>query len=194
MQIVFSIPQIALQANEQPEAAFVVSLLGSLVGQCVQLFICIGMAKIALKLARRQRAEFADLFSGGPIFLPVLGLYILLVLAVGFGFFLLIIPGIILLLMLWPAYYLVVDQKAGVIESFSLATKVAQGNWGTAFLLWLLSVGIMIVGVLALCIGVIFAAPLVTMLWAVAYLMMSGQIPVQPAYAQYGAQQPPQKW
>lgn len=194
LSIVFTIPQMALQANDQNEAAVVVNLLGSLLGQCVQIFLGIGIARIALKLARRQRAEFSDLFSGGPLFLPVLGVSILIGLAVFFGMVLLIIPGIILALMLWPAYYLVVDQKTGVIESFSLANKVTQGNWGTAFLLWVLSVGIMILGILALCIGVIFAAPLVTMLWAVAYLMMSGQIPVQPAYAQHGAQPAPQQW
>jgi phage FluMu protein Com len=194
IQIVFTIPQMALQANDQAEAAIAVSLLGSLLNQGIQLFLGIGMARIALKLARRQRAEFTDLFSGGPLFLPVLGAYILFNVALTVGLLLLIVPGIILALMLWPYYMLIVDQKAGVIESFSLASQVTKNNWGTAFLLAILSIGIFIVGVIALCIGVIFAVPLILMLWTVAYLMMSGQIPVQPAYAQYGAQPVPQKW
>ena len=79
--------------------------------------------------------------------------------------------------------------------SFSVAARVTQGNWGTAFLLALMSMGIMILGCLALCIGFIFAAPLVTMLFTVAYLMMAGQIPVQPAYGQPGQfGQPAPKW
>jgi len=36
----------------------------------------------------------------------------------------------------------------------------------------------MLIGFFALCVGIIFAAPLVTVVWATAYLMMSGQIPV----------------
>ena len=55
----------------------------------------------------------------------------------------------------------------------------------------------MILGFLALCIGLLFAAPLVTLLWVVAYLMMSGQISQQPygqlQLGQYGQTAPP-KW
>jgi hypothetical protein len=48
--------------------------------------------------------------------------------------------------------------------------------WDTTFEIWLASIGIILLALLALCIGVLFAAPLVSMMWAVAYLMMSGQI------------------
>ena len=37
-----------------------------------------------------------------------------------------------------------------------------------------------LIGCFALCIGILFAAPLVSLLWAVAYLMMAGQISTQP--------------
>jgi uncharacterized membrane protein len=76
----------------------------------------------------------------------------------------------------------VVDQKSGVIESFSVAMRVTEGNWGTAFVLGLLSFGIALLGCMALCIGLLFAAPLITMIWAIAYLMMSGQLAVQHGY------------
>jgi hypothetical protein len=52
-------------------------------------------------------------------------------------------------------------------------------------ILWLVSVGIIIVGLLAFCVGIILAAPLVSVLWATAYLMMSGQLPPQPQYVKY---------
>ena len=195
ISFLFMIPQIALEQNGEREAAQIVNGLGAIVSNVVQIFLGIGQAQIALKMARRQPAQYTDLFGGGPLFLPVLGASILGGIAFGLGFLLLIIPGVILLLMWWPYYYLVVDRKAGVIESFSVAAKVTQGNWGTAFLLWLTSVGIIFLGCLALCIGALFAASLVTMLFAVAYLMMSGQIPVQPAYGQLGQfGQPAPKW
>jgi phage FluMu protein Com len=182
----FGFVQAMLEQNREPEAAFAVGSIGNIVSNLVQLFLGIGQAQIALKLARRQPAAIADLFGGGPLFLPVLGASILGGIMFALGFLLLIIPGIILLLMFWPFYYLVVDQKTGVVESFSVASSVTQGNWGTAFLLWLVSVAVMILGCMALCIGVIFAAPLVTMFWAIAYLMMSGQISTDPLSEAYG--------
>ena len=57
---------------------------------------------------------------------------------------------------------------------------ITEGNLGTTFLLSLVGAGISILGWMACCIGIIFAIPLVQMLWVVGYLMMSGQIPLQP--------------
>lgn len=195
ISFLFMIPQFALEQNGEREAAQIVNGLGAIVSNVVQIFLGIGQAQIALKLARRQPAQYTDLFGGGPLFLPVLGGAILFGIAYIIGLLLLIIPGIIVALMWWPYNLLIVDRKTGVIESFSVAARVTQGNWGTAFLLALMSMGIMILGCLALCIGFIFAAPLVTMLFTVAYLMMAGQIPVQPAYGQPGQfGQPAPKW
>ena len=192
--------EFALRENDAPEAAIAVSLLNSALGVVIQTFLGIGQTQIMLKLVRRQPAEFSELFSGGPMFLPMLGFNILYGLAIGLGFVLLIVPGIILLLMWWPAYYLVLERKAGVIESFSVVTTVTQNNWGTAFVMALLSFGIMVLGCLALCIGVLFAAPLVSVMWATAYLMMSGQLSPygqlagQAMPGQFAAQPMPGKW
>jgi hypothetical protein len=87
--------------------------------------------------------------------------------------------------MFWPFYWIVVDDKAPALESFSVARMITSENMGTTALLWLSSVGFIILGLLALCIGVLFAAALVSVMWSTAYLMMSGQISTQPA-AQLG--------
>ncbi len=186
----FAIPQFALEQNNEHEMAQLIAILGNIISNLVQIFLGIGEAQIVLKLARRQPAQFTDLFGGGSVFLPVLGGAILMGLAVGFGLLLLIVPGVILALMWWPTYYLLVEKKTGVFESFSVAAKISQGNWGNAFLLWLLSIGILLLGCLALCIGLLFAAPLVALLWGTAYLMMSGQLPIQPSYSKPSFTQP----
>ena len=54
-----------------------------------------------------------------------------------------------------------------------------------------MSIGISIVGCLAVCIGILFAAPLVSMMFAVAYLMMSGQLAPYGAYPTYPVAQQP---
>jgi uncharacterized membrane protein len=174
-----------LESGDVPEAAAGVAIVGNLISNLIQIFLGIGQAQIALKLARGQHASFGDLFNGGGRFLPVLGSSIIAGIALTVGVMLCIIPGIIMALMFWPFYWLVVDEKAPALESFSVAYMLTQRNLGTTFLLWLLSVGIMIVGVLALCVGIVAAAPLVTMLWASAYLMMSGQLSSYPTYGKY---------
>jgi uncharacterized membrane protein len=170
--------QVVLDQNDQHEASVAVAILGNLLSYAVQTFLGIGQAIIGLKLARQQPASFSDLFAGGSRFLPVLAVMLLGTVALLFGFALCIVPGIILALMFWPCYYLAVDGKTSVLDSFSVAYTVTEGNYLTAFLLWLLTIAVMILGFLALCIGVLFAIPLVTVLWTTAYLMMSGQIPV----------------
>ena len=96
------------------------------------------------------------------------------------GFIALIIPGILLVLFYWPFYYLVVDGKAKAMQSFSMAKPIAKLNVGTAVVLWLASIGIMIAGILAMCVGFLFAAPLVSLIGGAAYLMMSGQLSRKP--------------
>ncbi|MCY2982053.1 MAG: hypothetical protein NTY15_00255 [Planctomycetota bacterium] len=80
------------------------------------------------------------------------------------------------MLLYWPAYFLVVDQKKPVMESFSLARTITQGNEMTSFLIALLNFGIMMVGFIALCFGIIPAYPLAMLLFPCAYLVMSGQL------------------
>jgi hypothetical protein len=188
LSFIVQMAQFAIaQNNNAQEVAVGVGVVGGLLNNAVQFYLSIGQTQIALKLVRRQPAEFTDLFGGGAVFLPALGTGLLMGIAVFVGLLLLIVPGVLLALMWWPTYYLVVDQKTRVIEAFTVASSITKGNWGTAFLLWLLSIAIMFAGLLALCIGVIFAAPLVTVLFTTAYLMMAGQLSVYPQQPQYPA-------
>jgi hypothetical protein len=181
MAFVLGIMQGLFEQNNQQGAAITLAVLGNLSAQLLQLYLGIGQTQITLKAARRQPVQFADLFQGGPRFLPVLGVGVLAMLALMAGFALCIVPGVILALMFWPFYWIVVDDKAPALESFSVARMITSENLGTTSLLWLTSVGFIILGLLALCVGIFFAAALVSMMWSTAYLMMSGQISTQPA-------------
>jgi uncharacterized membrane protein len=173
-----------LTRQGERELAMAVGGAAGVFDSLIQIYLGIGEVQLILKLLRGEPATIGDLFGGGPRFAPVLGASILGGLMFFFGFLLCVVPGIILALMFWPFYYLVIEGKTGVLESFSVASTITQGNKGTTFILWLASFGIMIVGVLALFIGILFAAPLVSVVWATAYLMMSGQLSTQPMYVQ----------
>lgn len=164
----------------QPEMGGLLALLFSPVQMVVNVFLGVGQALIALKLLRGQPAQFSDLFSGGPLFLPVLGASLLAGLAVMIGFAACIVPGLLLCLFFWPFYWLVVDQKTGVLDSFKVALTIAKVNVGTTVIIWLASMGIIIMGLIALVIGLLFAIPLVGLIAATAYLMMAGLLSPRP--------------
>lgn len=167
------------------EARFAVSSLATLAGWVVHVYLGVGFTRLMLRLARRQPADIGTLFDGGARLLPAMGVSVLFGLLVFAGCLMLIIPGIIFALMWWPCVYLVIDGQAALMESFSLARKITDGNWGTAFVIWLLGAVVVLAGLAACCIGVLFTSSLAGMLWVVAYLMMSGQIAAEPPAKPY---------
>jgi uncharacterized membrane protein len=168
--------ETAFEQQGHEEVGLIVGLGISFTSSLVQIFLGIGQTQIVLKLLRREPADFAELFGGGPLFLQVLGASILAGIALVIGFVALIIPGIVLAILFWPFYWLIVDEKSKVIQSFGMAVQLGQANVGTTIVLWLASFGIIVLGLMACCVGLLFAAPLVTVIWGAAYLMMSGQL------------------
>ena len=71
--------------------------------------------------------------------------------------------------------YIIVDREVGPIESLRLSNQITSGNKGAVFLLYLSTIGIGLLGIIALCVGVFFAQGFLTLMFAVAYLAMSGQ-------------------
>ncbi|MEO8498367.1 MAG: hypothetical protein ABI614_25170, partial [Planctomycetota bacterium] len=178
-----NVVQLVFQQQGEEALAGVFGVTIWILNIVVQQFLGIGQAHIALKLLRRQRAEFGELFGGGSLFPRLLGAGILAILAMMFGFAACIIPGFLLMIFFWPFYWLIVDRKARAIESFGMARPIAKANVGTAIVLYFATAGIMLAGFLALCVGVLFAAPLVSLIWGTAYLMMSGQLATRPQYS-----------
>ena len=144
-------------------------------GIAVQLYMTLGLNILLLNVVRGQGAEIGDLFKGGPYFLRMLGSSFLFGLAVGVGTLLCIVPGIIVALMFWPYAYLLVDKDPPGIDCLSRAKEITENNWGAVFLIALASFGINMLGLAACCVGLIFTAPLTSLMMAVAYCRMTGQ-------------------
>lgn len=177
-----------------PELAFL-GIGVNILAYLVTIFLGIGQAQIMLSMARNQPANFGQLFGGGSRFLPVFGgllvafvVYFALAMVIAVpavmlgnaAIFLVMISSVVLMIgisiVMWPFYWLIVDNRAGVIESFGVALDMGKRNIGTTLVIWLASVGIMMLGFAACLVGMLFAAPLVGMMYAVGYLAMSGQI------------------
>ena len=183
--IVQNIAVFALAQEIGFDAAQGVGFLIAIVGNLIQIFLSIGQAQIVLKLLRGQPAEFAELFGGGSLFFRALGASIVALLAILVGFLSLIIRSFIMMLLCWSFFYFIVDRKAKAMESFSKAYEIGKLNIGTTFVLGIASMGISIAGMLACGVGILLAGPLVSAIAGTAYLMMSGQIGVQPKHQQY---------
>ncbi|MEE8451449.1 MAG: hypothetical protein V3R99_06015 [Thermoguttaceae bacterium] len=151
-------------------------LLGYVILNLITLWITLGQALYFLKIARGQPANLSDLFAGGPYYVRALFAGILGGILIGFGYALLIIPGIILALMFSQYKLLIVDRNVGIIDSLSISKDLMVGNKLTLFLILLVAgvVGSMIV-LLTCFTGLLVVGPFMMLLFPVTYLAITGQ-------------------
>jgi hypothetical protein len=184
---------VAGAMNDSPVKA-ILQLLNSV----VSIFFSAGMFIYLINLASGRDAKMGDLFSAGPILLPIIGASILF----GLAMFGAIIPGL-LFLFLGPIgmiftfiyglvvyvliitrfsqfYYLLIDREVGIVESLSLSNKLMKGH-EIQFLGLCLVLGVMnVAGALALGIGLFITIPLSLLCAAVYYLGVTGQPVADP--------------
>jgi hypothetical protein len=159
--------------------------------QIPSAFLTAGLLKIHLSVARGQAPNFADLFGGGPRFLAMLGAQLLVMLAVFVGFICLIVPGIYLSLALSQTRYFVVDRGMNPIEAMKASMEATKGQKGDLFVYGLLAFLVVCAGLLACCVGVIVAAPVVQIGFAIIYTRLTGTAGTPSAPGGFG---PPGGW
>jgi phage FluMu protein Com len=151
-----------------PSIAFALSI--------VQFWLLLGLLTYLLKVARGEPASFSDVFTGGPVLLPALGVGILLFVVVVIGFLLFCIPGFVVLTMFLPAILILIDQHVGVIDSLKMAKQATTGNKLTLFgMISMVGMGGLLFSLLTCLLGTFFAAPFIHLLFCVSYLAMTGQ-------------------
>lgn len=176
-QIIAGVPAqiVQLSGHSNPQELSAAGVIGQLISTIIGVFFLGGLTKIYLAAAQGIEPQFGDMFTGGSVFLPLLGASFLMGFAVAFGFVMLLVPGIILWLGFSMAQYYVVDAKMGAIESIKRSWEVTTGHKGALFVLGMACVGIMLVGFAACCLGVLAAAPIIQVAWATVYLRITGR-------------------
>jgi DNA-directed RNA polymerase subunit RPC12/RpoP len=140
-----------------------------------QWFVTCGLNRMLLNISRGDQAAIGDIFSGGKYLWRMAGATILFGLMAFLGFVCLIIPGIIISLMFWAYSYVLVDEDPPGIDCLWRAKDYSSGNLGAIFVLGLAAFAINLLGFCALFVGLVFTAPLTSLMFAVAYCKMSGQ-------------------
>lgn len=144
---------IAMKGLDIPETMFLLVTLLLSVGfflalTVVSSFFQIGAQSILLQIARGQRPQINQIFSGGPflwrMFICSTWFWIMIMV----GYLCLVIPATIVALMHWPYSYVLIDRDLPGLHSVSEARKITKGN-----LLSLLQVSLPLVGVAFIGVG-----------------------------------------
>jgi hypothetical protein len=174
-------------------------------GYVVQFWLNVGTNIALLKIARGEEVAFEDVFTGGryvlttilaslastvcvagPMLLAFVGVMILVptiqqdrsVLSVLLAIFVVGVLGVIavyLSVRLSQFSYVVIDRNAGVFDSLRISWYLTKNQVPTMILVYLLGFTIIVAGFLAVCVGLIFAIPLASLLLAVTYVALAGQ-------------------
>ena len=150
------------------------SILGTVVS--IGLGTLISMGATAFYLAAHDRPDSVELSAlwHPRLFWKYLGTYILLVLAIGLGLVLLIVPGIILGLMFMFATFIVIERELGPID-LSESHRITRGHKWPLFGFVLLLLLINLLGVLALVVGLLVSIPVSTLAFTHAYRVLGGK-------------------
>ena len=173
------LPSILLVARVvEPNSAeyWIIYAICMVVAITIGTFFQVGQLRIFLTAVRGGRPELGTLLSGGDRFLPLLGMTLLVTLGIAVGYVFLIVPGIILALGLSLSAFYCVDAGLGPIEAMKASWQATRGHKGKIFLFGLMAFLIAIVGLLACCIGVYAATPVIWMAFAIVYIRLSGYV------------------
>ena len=138
----------------------------------INLFLMIGLFRILLNIASGKEATVAMLFSGGRLVPRMILALILFHIVTLLGFILFIVPGVYLWLRYGYFMIAMVDRNLGVWQSFKYSSDLTTNNRLNILILWLLIFGVTIAGFLALCVGIFFATPVVSLAYVIAYRWM----------------------
>lgn len=108
-----------------------------------------GQFSFFLKISRNQKVDVNELWSKTNMYLPYLGVSILVGIIVGIGTLLLIIPGIILTLGYSQVYYIMLDdEKIGITDAMKKSREMMKGHKWEFFVLGLSFIGWLLLGIL----------------------------------------------
>lgn len=170
---------------ELPPLFFPLMVLMTLVSVLAGAFFWSGLYRTAFKQLRGEPIAVRDLFSGGDIFLRVIGAFIAIGLLSMLGGILCIFPAFIVFGLLWFTIPLIVERNLSIGEALRASYEATKPNW-LMFTLFALVVAILAsIGQFACYIGLLASYPLQFTIVAIAYRDVFGV----PGARRYSANQ-----
>ena len=153
-------------------SASAASIIVSIIQTVVYVLFLAGFCATILKLTRGLMAKVSlDGFKMSAMtYLKYFAVCVIVGLIVGIGTALCVIPGIFFAIRLAFAEWYILDHpEAGIGEAISASWKMTKGNFWSVFGLQLCEIGIILLGYLCCCIGVLFAVPFAMFVESCAY-------------------------
>lgn len=155
--------------SESAATMSVANLLSIVVSIVFQAFVVRG----ALLEVDGHKPAIGDFFK-----LHNFGAFVIASILVGLativGFILLILPGIAVAFFLYLTYHFVVDRNMSAIDAMKSSVNAVKSDAGNLFALAVLNILIVVVGFLALGVGLLVAVPVVTLATVFAYRTITG--------------------
>ena len=147
--------------------------ISSIIVSTLSLFIlCLfmmGYIKNCLQTLDGEEPQFSAYGQVSRKLLSFLVAYIILSIIITIGVILFIAPGIYLGLRLQFFYAFIVDDDAGIIDSFKRSWNITKGHSLKLFILFFIMLLIYIIGYLAVIIGIFVAIPLIVLMYGYTY-------------------------
>lgn len=140
-----------------------------------------GLTRISLRFADGEKAEVADLFSTLPLFWSYVGASILYGLVVLAGIILLFVPGAIWAVKYSQYTFLVIDKGMRPVEALRRSGELTRGVKWNLFLFYLLLIGVILLGAVALFVGLFVAMPTAMVASAYVYRRLFARAAAAPA-------------
>lgn len=113
-----------------------------------------------LRLIRGEEVSFNNFMDVKPFIIPLVLTTLLMQLAMGVGYVLLIIPGIIIALGIWAAPIVVVDKNLTNVEALKASWRIMDGHKIEMLLVGLAAGVVNFVGMLACGVGLLVSVPM----------------------------------
>jgi uncharacterized membrane protein len=152
----------------------------SLIDFILILFISMAWIQIGLRFTAWEKAGYRDLYAALPHLWHYFLGFLLYVLIVTAGLFLLIVPGIIWAVKYQFFGYFIINQGMTPRQALSRSGKLTKGAKSYLFLFDLTLLGVMLLGTLAIVVGQIIAAPINAIAVAFVYRKFLSTEPSKP--------------
>ena len=135
-------------------------MFGSLAVSVVTAPLYAGLIIVVFMLFKGEPVQFGDFFKGFHFFLPLVLASFVTSILVTIGMFLLVLPGIYLMVSYMFVSMLIVDYRMEFWQAMETSRQIVTKNWFSLFVFFLVLVAINLLGALALGIGLLVTGPL----------------------------------
>ncbi|WP_444906959.1 hypothetical protein ACJJIQ_19000 [Microbulbifer sp. ANSA003] len=136
--------------------------------------LAVGMTMIGIKIARDEQTSGTEVFAHFDKIVPLGFATIVMYLLIGVGLILLIIPGIYLMIAYLMTMPLIADRNLSPWEALETSRKAITKNWFAFLGFAIVMILIFLAGSIPLLIGLIWAIPLCSIAFGVAYRKVFG--------------------